>query len=329
MLLTVNNVPCGGANNIHDGCQRIFIYSDPSRPLCFKCEKLSVPTLSDKDREDIEACHKCSITGKRVSDPCGSCDRRYLEEQGLEDPVKEAARLLRLQKAQTMFGTGKPLVEVTNHPVGPTTSARELSEIRLTNKSALWTLVYQVRVDKQVDSRFGTQSYSADADEALDRVLLGMLEAINIKWIKIDGHFLELTAKHCELSFKNNFRITPEAQTLTVKSLFQFYAARSDRALALGPDNNKNRKGLAKGTYMEMEVIVSTEEYERTVNHMQILNNPALDNEDEDDVQEGSTKRKKKATANPANKRPNVQVTVLTSSFAPRATYYVAVPTDF
>jgi hypothetical protein len=49
----------------------------------------------------------------------------------------------------------------------------------------------------------------------------------------------------------------PEATTQTVKGLYQFYAARSDRQLALGKDNVKT-KGLAKGTYMSMEVIINS-----------------------------------------------------------------------
>lgn len=60
---------------------------------------------------------------------------------------------------------------------------------------------------------------------------------------------------HCELSFQNNLRIVPEASTESVKGLYQFYSARSDRALAF--KENSKTKGLAKGTYMTMEVIVS------------------------------------------------------------------------
>ncbi|KAF8194367.1 hypothetical protein K438DRAFT_2017448, partial [Mycena galopus ATCC 62051] len=319
----VNDVPCGGPLNEHDGCQLIFPYSDSARKLCFKCTKLSDPNLSESDRlktEAFKSCQKCGLTGRNIANPCGTCTRRDLESEGLEDPVKEAARRARADKAQSMFHLHKPkpMMDLTNHPVGPTTPAQELSEIRISNKSACWTIIYTVRVDNRIDNRFGVNSYSADADETLLDVLDEILKHVNLKWTKLDGNFVSLTAKYCELGFKNNFRISPEAVTFTVKGLYQFYAARSDRALALGKDSTKT-KGLAKGTFMEMEVLVSNAEYLKSVQHFAIDD----DDDDSDIVEVSSTGKRKKKNQDKMSltKRLKTQVVLLKSSFTPGVTY--------
>lgn len=69
------------------------------------------------------------------------------EANGLEDPAKAAARIQRQEKAQKFFGTtpvAKPLLDVTNHQVGPSTSHSELSDIRTGHKNANWTLLFTV-----------------------------------------------------------------------------------------------------------------------------------------------------------------------------------------
>lgn len=50
-LLTDNIVPCGGIDNVDDGCQEVFPRG--SGGLCSKCRKLAVPDLSEVDRENI------------------------------------------------------------------------------------------------------------------------------------------------------------------------------------------------------------------------------------------------------------------------------------
>ncbi|KAJ6565605.1 hypothetical protein DFH09DRAFT_1363782 [Mycena vulgaris] len=321
--LPTNDVPCGGPGNIHDGCQEIFPYSDPSHKICYRCEKLSAPQLSDKDRDAIEkykACSKCGLTGKRVVNPCGTCARR--DADGVEDPAKAAARIQRGERAQKFFGTtsvAKPLLDTTNHQVGPSTSHSELSDIRSGHKNANWTLLFMVRIEigttSKIDGTFGTQSYSADPDDSLLAVLLGMLDVINLRWIKIDGHYMKLSVDHCELSFQNNLRIVPEAATQSVKGLYQFYNGRSDRALAFKA--NSKTKGLAKGTYMNMEVIVSKSRYSASLERVMNANPDSFSNI-------STTKRKGQATLEEQiSKRARTETegpaVILQSSFAPVA----------
>ncbi|KAJ7231475.1 hypothetical protein B0H12DRAFT_1239951 [Mycena haematopus] len=241
-----------------------------------------------------------------------------LEAEGFEDPAKEALRRSRSERAQLMFGLikPKPLADLSNHHIGPATSAQELSDIRLSNKSACWTVV---RVDNKIDSQFGISSYSVDPDETLPEVLNRILEHVNLKWTCLDGNYLSLTSKFCELGFKNNFRISPEAVTLTVKGLYQFYAARSDRVLALGKDNAKHTKGLAKGTYLEMELLVSKVEYLKNVQRL-----TDLDIEEDSDTEASSSgKRRKKSQELPLSKRSKTQEQLHTRS------YLLCAPTDF
>ncbi|KAJ7030548.1 hypothetical protein C8F04DRAFT_1263844 [Mycena alexandri] len=341
--LPKNLIPCGGLENIHDGCQGIFPYSNPARTLCFKCEKLSGADLSDADRVKFGAyksCSQCGVAGTQVANPCGTCKIRAMKEKGLIDPDAEARRLARAEHAQTMFGTIKPLVDVTNHSVGPTTSAQELAEIRTTNKPALWTIVYQLRLDSKLDNTWGCLTYSANAEEPLTDVLIGILEHINLKWTKIDGHYIALTPKYCELGFKNNFRIPHGAETLTVRGLYMFFANRSDRPLALGKDTAKT-KGLAKGTFLEMEVIIAKVEasifaliigididvsvllpkYLKFVRSI-----TAITVDSDSDEEEVPAKRKNKNQSDQVAKRSKQTAVILSSRFGPGGSISVAPP---
>jgi hypothetical protein len=51
ITLTDNIVPCGGIDNVDDGCQEVFPRGDSG--LCSKCRKLAAPDLSEVDRENI------------------------------------------------------------------------------------------------------------------------------------------------------------------------------------------------------------------------------------------------------------------------------------
>ncbi|KAJ7137647.1 kinase-like domain-containing protein [Mycena filopes] len=298
--LPQNLVPCGGLDNDQNGCQSVYPYSNSARVLCLKCQKLAQADLSEVDRAKIEAYRSCS--------KCG---------------VSEQRRIQRADRAQGMFNAGtKPLVDVTNHKVGPTTSAQELTEIRGATKASRWTIIYQVRVDSKIDNTYGNQTYSAEAEEPLSLVLNGILEQVNLRWTKTDGHFIALTAKFCELAFKNNYRIPLEAATLTVRGLYMYYAGRNERVLALGKDTNTRTRGLAKGTFMEMEIIISKVDYLKSVRSM------IPPDESDSDSEQVPSKRKSKGNGDQVAKRSK-QAVVLTSRFAPQSAFSIAVPEDF
>ncbi|KAJ7642298.1 hypothetical protein B0H17DRAFT_1148830 [Mycena rosella] len=187
-LPPLNDLPCGGKDNEQDGCQHIFIYADSSRILCFKCIKLSVPET---------------------------------ESKGLTNEAREAARCARAAQVQLSFKTGsKPMVNVTNHVVGPS---------------------------------------------MLDTKINRMVKQINLRWTEYDGHELALLApdsRHYELCFEDNFCIAPEASTQNIEGLYQFYANHSNCQMALGQDNAKHTKGLTRGTYMNIEVVVDSSKEE-------------------------------------------------------------------
>ncbi|KAJ7174331.1 hypothetical protein C8R46DRAFT_1031025 [Mycena filopes] len=265
--LTVNNTPCGGAGNVHNGCQHILIYSNPSHFVCFQCEKLTVADLSDLERKSVEAYKSCSM--------CGLTDN---EENGLKDPGREAARIMCPEKSQKMFGTNpQPLVERTNC-VGA-------------NRGASWTIIYTVRTDNKIDNQFGRQTYPAESDKP----------------------------------YLDNFRISPEATTLSVKNLYMHYLSRSDRQLALRKDNTKTNKGLPKGTYMDMEIIVDKISY---LKHVASIMSP-IDTDKEEESQSKRKRRISQGSDNTVKRSKTSQVgVILSSSFAPGVTFNVAAPKD-
>ncbi|KAK7026169.1 hypothetical protein R3P38DRAFT_3192514 [Favolaschia claudopus] len=332
--LPTNNKPCGGPDNVHDGCQMFLPFSNPDQVLCHRCQKLNAPGLSESDIKAIQvfgiyhlsslyfitsskalkACDMCGLTGNKITNPCGTCNRRMLEAQNQVDPIKEAARLARLAQVQKAFGIVKPpLADTTNHHPGPTTSAEQLSDIRSANKKGDWLILMQVRVDNKIDQRFGQFGLNHQSDDTLQYVLENAVNHINVTWTSRDGNYVSLSTKYCILSFKNNFRIATEATTLTVKGLYNFYLNRNDRTLALGDEKNKHTRGLAKGTYMFMEVVVEYAQYKKAVERFSV---------DDDDIEASGSKRKKNNASNEgSSKRLKSQAVILQSSFAPAVTY--------
>ena len=60
-----NNVdPCGGLNNVNNGCQMVFPRMEPGGKLCFLCVKLQDPMISIADKDDIRVCSSLSALSK-------------------------------------------------------------------------------------------------------------------------------------------------------------------------------------------------------------------------------------------------------------------------
>ena len=51
-----NTTPCGGLNNIDNGCQMVFARIEPGAKLCYLCVKLQDPANSDSDIAEIRVC---------------------------------------------------------------------------------------------------------------------------------------------------------------------------------------------------------------------------------------------------------------------------------
>ena len=92
----VNEDPCGGRDNVSNGCQVVFPRMEPGGRLCFLCVKLQNPELSGAAKDEIRVsslsrcrqsfrqlvlqdtyvqCNECGICGTVVTDPCGTCRR--------------------------------------------------------------------------------------------------------------------------------------------------------------------------------------------------------------------------------------------------------------
>ena len=90
----MNNEPCGGLDNVDDGCGMVFQRRTFTGSHCQLCKKLKVPGLSDDVKAEIMVansllsiqlpslnvnqdkmvqCSEYGLCGTTISDPCGTC----------------------------------------------------------------------------------------------------------------------------------------------------------------------------------------------------------------------------------------------------------------
>lgn len=62
-----NTDPCGGPNNVNNGCQMVFPRMEPGGRLCFLCTKLQDPEISTVDRIDIRVWTPISLFSALLS----------------------------------------------------------------------------------------------------------------------------------------------------------------------------------------------------------------------------------------------------------------------
>src|ERR1700692_3542797 len=89
----MNNEPCGGLDNVDDGCGMVFRRRTSAGCYCPLCKKLKVPGLSEEAKAEIKVpssllsmacllklnqekmvqCSECGLCGTTIGDPCGTC----------------------------------------------------------------------------------------------------------------------------------------------------------------------------------------------------------------------------------------------------------------
>jgi len=91
----MNNEPCGGLDNVDDGCGMVFRWRTSAGCHCPLCKKLKVPGLSEEAKAEIKVpssllsmacllkvnqekmvqCSECGLCGTTIGNPCGTCKR--------------------------------------------------------------------------------------------------------------------------------------------------------------------------------------------------------------------------------------------------------------
>lgn len=80
-----------------------------------------------------------------------------MEENGLEDPQAIASRQLRFEKLQK--SVGNPLRNVSNHPLGASTSIQELEVLKSANQKGNWTLLVHPHRRAAKDKDMGKSTF--------------------------------------------------------------------------------------------------------------------------------------------------------------------------
>ncbi|KAF8529920.1 hypothetical protein JB92DRAFT_3106611 [Gautieria morchelliformis] len=259
-------VPCGGADNDLDGCQRTFPRA--TTDLCRKCKKLSETTLLDIDRERVLAmkqCAQCGVFGTYITNPCGTCETKARKEDNLSNPEKDIAKERRLSLIQSRVGQDRQSIQgnmASTHASGPNTPQSELENIRTNTLKATWTVTYEVRLStnpKAVSRELGSGSLTFNGDQTMPEVLESLVYQITPQWTKQLGHLYELHPDDCEIQFRDNKTLKKDTETLSIQKLYEFYSRGADRAFYL--TNHRGTAKLPKGSYLCLEVFINVQKY--------------------------------------------------------------------
>ncbi|KAJ7837692.1 kinase-like domain-containing protein [Mycena leptocephala] len=297
-----NTVPCGGYDNVHEGCQEIFPRATPSN-LCQKCKKVrdaSTPALREELMRVLKSCEGCGVCGTNLSNAsCGTCRRKDAMEGGGEDPLLlgKQQRLEKLQKSIGMSGRPGALHDVSNQTFGLTTPVSELEALRGANQKGSWTIFATPRREKALDKSMG------NVTKGFTDVLVTIVQQFNLEWVAMPDHVLDLQAKDCSLRFTGNIAIEPEAMAMTVQDMYTFYQKLPHRHLVV-----ETKLKLPKGTSMSFELAIS--EKKASYNRRAF----ALSGDDVDSIL-GSGNKRKSSQQHTGSNGKRAKTGLLTSTF--------------
>ncbi|KAG8986355.1 hypothetical protein FRB90_004071 [Tulasnella sp. 427] len=307
----INETPCGyeAKNGQWIGCNRAFPHSGiRTGDLCKKC-KIFFSAKSDLEREDAERlqqCEGCGLAGRKMPSTCGTCQRNY----GRSDPNKEAGAAARGTAMQSRVGGASRNAlanELTNtnlgslaHTVGPATPEVELERLRAARAAGSFSIVYSIVVHasngKVAPNAFGRMTLLVETSESMQAILDQMVDQASEKWVK-NRTCIHLQTRDVELRFKGNRDIDEENLALTLSEFYSHYCNRVDRDAFIPTAKSK---GLAKGSFLEMELHVFSDKYESrtglegtttTTQRSKRRRAQGSDDDDDDDDIRGLTKR--------------------------------------
>ncbi|KAJ7237664.1 hypothetical protein C8J57DRAFT_1529215 [Mycena rebaudengoi] len=267
-----NLIPCGGVDNVNDGCMEIFPRSQPTTDtFCSKCKKLqaaSTPAIRAQLEEDLKSCQGCGLCGTSLKTAmCGTCRRKDLEERGEADPAVVAGQQQRLDKIQRSLGTARPpLHNTTNHALGATTSVGELEKLRAANQKGTWTILVIPRRGSKADSEMGNSTFIVSGDTTMEDLFVQIMETFNLQWCRLTGHSLNLKCDECSLRFNGNIGMHANVDDMTVQGMHDWYQKRSDRSLILVDTKLK----LPKLSSMVFNFVINEKSYLQRLKMLEI-----------------------------------------------------------
>ncbi|KAJ7477359.1 hypothetical protein FB451DRAFT_1454064 [Mycena latifolia] len=308
MSTATNIIPCGGADNVDEGCQEIFPRATPGS-LCQKCKKIKAGATAAIQEELMKTLKSCGICGPTITNAvCGTCRRKDALEAGGEDPLLagKQQRLEKIHKSIGMSGRPSPLHDVSNKPFELSTSISELETLKSASQKGNWTIFITPR-RKVVDKSMGNVTKILPGSTSMEDALAKIIEQFNLEWIQMPDHVLDLQARDCSLRFSGNIALDGQAMNMTIQDLYTFYQRRPDRHLVVD-----TKLKLPKGTSMSFELAINDSRYKARLDAL----NKA--DEDMDSVMGNGKKRKSSELGSNAGKRAKTggsESAVLTSTF--------------
>ncbi|KAJ7816881.1 hypothetical protein B0H13DRAFT_2380117 [Mycena leptocephala] len=185
---------------------------------------------------------------------------------------KEAGAAARYELLHRRLGNPAPppLQPITNHNIGPATSAADLEAIRAAKVAGNFTVHVFYRTKGAIDRSIGSHTFSMSMETYLETVLALAVAHADIEWTTDQAHPVSLRPEDCALRFKNNMSIDPAATSLTLKALYQFYLNRPDKIHVTAA----NKLGVAKGTYLAFECIIDLKQYNDCLHRLRLQVDP-------------------------------------------------------
>nr|VWO98094.1 Lysyl endopeptidase (EC (Protease IV) (PvdS-regulated endoprotease) [Ganoderma boninense] len=248
--------PCGGQNNVNDGCQTVFPRGEPGGRLCFLCVKLRDSSISSAQKDEIRAtytqCGECGICGMMVNDPCGTCRRAENYENGTLNHEREMSANRRRSNLEN-----KLLNRTDSSGIGTVVPLDELQTIRAAQGDGITsqrtqvthcTVYYECRRSdsaKHVDLMLGTGViFFPEVSTMLVLALRSrIVKEVNGRWTEF--YSAALLEEETSLRAPNNFVFPADCLIMTVAQWYQVYNRPEYRDTYIVLPKQTQRKGKA------------------------------------------------------------------------------------
>ncbi|KAM6501453.1 hypothetical protein JOM56_004467 [Amanita muscaria] len=258
-----NTEPCGGPENIHDGCGMIFERWPPGSTLCSMCKKLKNTDITREEalnlQDTLTQCESCGLCGTNIRNPCGTCLRKEATEASLSPPNAEAA-MNRRNRMEGRLGKNAAAVNVS-----ATTPEAELNALRSnTGKVGHFSVLYECRrsnapgsVDKVLGKGCAPYSEKLTMLQLQERIV----NEVNPRWT--DKHTSDLQLNETELRARGNVAFPPDVLGLTLREWYNRYNRSETREVFLSFPTGMGK--ITKGAAFLLELFIHVDQYlERT-----------------------------------------------------------------
>ncbi|KAL0952448.1 hypothetical protein HGRIS_006717 [Hohenbuehelia grisea] len=270
MVPAKNTLPCGGENNVDDGCGMIFEHMPIGNKLCNLCLKLKdfdSKEETDKFRDSIVQCEVCGLCGSSLRNPCGTCRRLEVAEANPSGAVPVLAGALHRQ-SQMNARMGR--AANSPQPVRPVTSQAELSALRAnTGTVGQFSVFYNCRrsnAASSIDKVLGNACRAYSEKTTMQQLLEYIITDLNPRWTQ--SHESNLAVDETELRAPGNVALDPEDMGLTLREWFNKYNQGERKEIFLKAPVGVGK--VTKGMSFCVELFIHVDRYlERTGEDMQ------------------------------------------------------------